>query len=160
MVWQHLISEGSVSIVNVRRRAVRMIIQIASMLGRLYVVCPFSLEKRRVAGNGIGRGLLNQGRHVNRDWPFAISSSLRTKGCQMALVGARCKANKKGVIEVILSAAGSRSVELLSGECCGFKKFRWVQVEAMLFFPLPYLSLCLRKHQESVFEANPLILPT
>lgn len=41
--------------------------QTASVLGRLYMVCPFSLEKRRVAGNGIGRGLLNCGRHVYRD---------------------------------------------------------------------------------------------
>lgn len=52
----------------------------------------------------------------------------------MALVGARCKANKKEIIQVILFAAGSRFVELLSGECCAFKKLRWVQVKAMLFF--------------------------
>lgn len=38
------------------------------------MVCPFSLEKRRLAGNGVGRGLLNHGRRVNRDWLFAVSS--------------------------------------------------------------------------------------
>lgn len=82
----------------------------------------------------------------------------------MARVGARCKTKKKEIIQVILYAAGSRSVELLSGECCGFKKFGWVQVDVMLFFPLPYLSLCLYKHfnsdQECIFEVNLLILPT
>lgn len=138
-------------------------VQTASVLGRLYTACPFSLEKRRVAGNGIDRGLLNYGRHVNRNWLFAISSSIKTKGCQMALVRARCKTNQKEIIQVILYAAGSRSVELLSGECCGFKKFRSVQVEAMLFFPLPYLSLCLYKHfnadQECIFEVNPRSCP-
>lgn len=42
-------------------------IQTASILGRPYMVCPFSLEQRRVAGNGVGRGLLNHGTHVIRD---------------------------------------------------------------------------------------------
>lgn len=74
----------------------------------------------------------------------------------MTLVRTRCK---KEIIQVILYAAGSRSVELFSGKCCGFEKLRCVQVEAMLFFPLPYLSLCLYKHlnsdQECVFEVNP-----
>lgn len=60
----------------------------------------------------------------------------------MALVGARCNTNKKEIIQVILYAAGSRSVELLSGECCGFKKFGWVQVEVMLFF-LYLIYLCV-----------------
>jgi len=46
----------------------------------------------------------------------------------MALVGARCKTNKKKIIQVIPSAASSKSVELLSGACCGFKNYRWVQV--------------------------------
>lgn len=74
----------------------------------------------------------------------------------MALAGSMCKSKKKEVIQV----SSSRSMELLSGECCGFKKFRWVQVEVM-FFPL---SLCLCEHfnsdQKWVFEVNPLILPT
>lgn len=30
-------------------------------------VCPFTLEKRRVAGNGMGRELLKHGKEVNRD---------------------------------------------------------------------------------------------
>lgn len=111
-------SEGYVSTVIVQRRAVR--IQIASVLGRLCMVCPFSLEKScREWNRQRSPKLLEACRagltvyHV-----FQYKNFFQYKDCQTGLVVARFKANKKEIIQVILYA-----------ELCGtpFWRMLWVQ---------------------------------
>lgn len=109
----------------------------------------FRLGKRKVAGNRIGRGVLNHRRRLNRGWLFPFFGSIRFERLQMWLVKGQVHNEKKKVVRVVRHAAGRKLVEHISGECCGFKKARWVQVETgknTVIFSIFSISMQLYKY--------------